>query len=128
MFMHIKNIHTLFEELVPDEKTDVQLRTIIDGETAFILAELKPGKCLRAHYHHSGSEIYHVLEGSGEMEFGRWDGATVTWTERCSLKAGDAFAVLPDVVHRLSNTHDERLRLVFLAPPAHLSDEDRFFV
>lgn len=125
--MKVVNINGCFGDLIQDEKSDIQTLKIIDSEMSMIIAELKPEKILSAHYHTSGSEIYQVLEGEGAMETGALAGGEICWEDHCQLKAGDVFEILPKVVHRLSNTSKNPLRLIFLTPPSHLSD-DRIFI
>ncbi len=43
------------------------------------------------------------------------------------LDPGTGFSIRADQVHRLVNSGDAILRVVFSAPPAHLGD-DRFFI
>ena len=125
--MKVVNINGCFGDLVQDEKSDIQTLKIIDSEMSLMIAELKPEKKLSAHYHTSGSEIYQVLEGEGAMETGAFIEGAVCWEDRCQLKAGDVFEILPNIVHRLANTSKNSLRLIFLTPPSHLFD-DRFFI
>lgn len=125
--MNVININNCFNSLQQDEQSDIQTLRIVDGEPSFILAALKPKRKLGAHYHTKGQEIYHVLEGQGNMEIGILADGQVQWAESCVLNAGDVFTVLPNMVHRLSNTGETTLKLVFLTSPTHLN-EDRFFI
>jgi mannose-6-phosphate isomerase-like protein (cupin superfamily) len=126
--MTVHNLNEMFSQLVPDPRSDIQTRRVVDGPPSLILAELKPEKKLGAHYHTVGSEIYHVLEGVGVMEIGELADGGVHWAAPINLKAGDVLEVPARAVHRLSNPGSKPLRLVFFAPPNHLNDEDRFFV
>lgn len=125
--MNVLNINCCFNGLIQDEKSDIQTLKIINSEMSLIIAELKPEKKLGAHYHTVGSEIYHVLEGEGAMEIGSFINGEIHWEDNCLLKAGDVFEIFPNVVHRLANTSKNTLRLIFLTPPSHLSD-DRIFI
>lgn len=125
--MNVLNIYDCFNTLVHDEKSDIQTLKVIDDAMSFIIAELKPEKKLGAHYHMNGTELYHVLEGEGTMEIGAFTDGEVQWEEHCLLKAGDVFEILPNVIHKLTNTSKHTLKLVFLTPPSHLAD-DRTFI
>lgn len=126
--MEVLNINGMFSQLKQDPKSDIQTLRIIEGETALVIAELKPMKKLGAHYHTSGAEIYHVLSGAARMEIGELAEDGIRWLQDFSLESGDVLAVDPYAVHRLSNTGDNPVRLIFFASPSHLSDEDRIFV
>jgi mannose-6-phosphate isomerase-like protein (cupin superfamily) len=125
--MNVFNLNCCFNKLIQDEKSDIETLKLIDNEMSLIIAELKPERKLGAHYHTMGAEIYHVLEGEGAMEIGTIVNGQVYWEDNHLLKAGDVFEVLPNVVHRLANIGKNTLRLVFLAPPSHLSN-DRIFI
>lgn len=121
------NIFSSFNQLNRDEKADIELLKLIKGETSFLIAELKPGKKLAAHYHNEGSEIYHILSGTGKMEIGEITGNKVAWEGCHEINAGDVFEIKSNVVHRLSNEGKDSLKIVFITPPSHLGD-DRFFI
>ncbi|MCG8617097.1 MAG: cupin domain-containing protein [Desulfobacterales bacterium] len=134
--MEKMNITASFTRLSQDEKSDIELQTLVDGKTSFLIAELKPGKILPAHYHNQGSEIYHILSGRGKMETGEMksgesardkSGDNIAWAESQDIGPGDVFEIQSKVVHRLSNDGEESLRIVFITPPSHLGD-DRFFI
>ncbi len=121
------NIKNLFDQLRKDEKSDIQTLELIKGSRSFLIAELKAGKTLSAHYHNEGSEIYHILSGRGKMEIGTLSGTKVIWKEHFDVTPNDLFEVKDRVVHRLSNDGDENLKIVFVTPPSHLG-EDRIFI
>jgi len=92
-----------------------------------IIAELKSGRKLPAHYHVHGDEIYQVLSGRGCMEVGElYENESVRWIESLELKSGDVIKIEPMAVHRLSGGNED-LRLIFVTPPSHLG-EDRIFI
>lgn len=121
------NIDNSFSQLTQDEKSDIQLLQLIGGNNSFLIAELKPGKVLPAHYHNEGSEIYHVLSGTGLMETGTMVDAKTVWETCTEIRKGDVFEITQTTVHRLSNQGEEKLRLVFITPSSHLGG-DRVFV
>lgn len=125
--MEIFNTAQVFSSLQQDEKSDITLRRLTESSLPIYAAELKPGKELPAHYHHTGGEIYQVVSGEGLMETGWGEGTAVVWTASFQIKAGDIFEVPPTMVHKLCNPGIEALRLIFITPPSHLG-EDRVFV
>ena len=126
--MQIHNIKQCFQDLIPDSLSDIQTSTLINNPaTALIIAELKAGRKLPAHYHLQNSEIYQVLSGNGLIELGTLTAEqAVNWEKSVMIKAGDVFEVPAGKVHRLTGG-DADLRLVFITPPAHLAD-DRYFI
>ena len=125
--MEVFNINQSFSHLKQDEKSDIQILKLTDGIMSMLIAELKAGKKLSAHYHNEGAETYQVFEGEGNVELGKLSGDTVQWESNFTVKAGDVFDVPPKMVHRLSNNSDKALRIIFFAPPSHLG-EDRTFI
>ncbi len=121
------NINFSFDQLGQDKKSDIQLRELIKGDTSLLIAELETGKTLSAHYHNEGSEIYHILSGKGKMEIGRLSGDEIAWNKCLDITPGDIFEIKPKIVHKLSNNGEENLKIIFIAPPSHLSD-DRIFI
>lgn len=125
--MDIHNLQQSFQNLVPDAHSDIRTAVLINGPTCLIIAGLKAGRKLPAHYHLKGSEIYQVLSGNGFVELGTLPAAqAVNWQKSSKIKAGDVFEVPEGWVHRLTGGSED-LRLVFIAPPAHLA-EDRYFI
>jgi mannose-6-phosphate isomerase-like protein (cupin superfamily) len=125
--MDINNVNKIFGGLIMDEESDIQTRQIVHGDVSLIVAELKAGKKLPAHYHTKGSEIYQVISGNGHIELGQLlESGLVEWLDASEIKPGDILEVKPYVVHRLLGG-EEDLRLVFITPPSHLG-EDRIFI
>lgn len=125
--MEIFNTAKVFSSLQQDYKSDITLRQLTESSVSIYSAELKPGKKLPAHYHHTGGEIYHVVSGEGLMDTGWVKDTSVVWTASFPIKAGDIFEVPPTMVHKLSNSGIKSLRLIFITSPSHLG-EDRVFV
>lgn len=125
--MKIQNINLLFDSLIQDEKSDVQMLPITEGTMPLILAELKTNKKLPAHYHGEGAEVYQIISGEGTIEFGELHDGNVSWVDSLKIKEGDVFEVKPYVVHRLSNYGNEVLRMIFFAPVSHMGN-DRTFI
>ena len=121
------NLNAAFEQLEQDIESDIEVLKLIDGDPCFVIAQLKSGRTLSAHYHNEGSEIYQILSGEGKMETGKLSGTHVLWNQCFQISQGDVFEIKANRVHRLSNVGQDPLKLVFITPPSHLG-EDRFFL
>lgn len=77
-------------------------------------ARVKPGQTTLAHRHLKSEEIYFILEGTGLMQVEE---------ELRTVRAGDAIAIPPGSLHRITNTGTEELRfLCCCAPPYEHED------
>lgn len=81
-------------------------------------ARLPVGASTTAHYHPKTEEIYYITHGSGKMQIG---------DEVREVKVGDAIAIPPGLVHQLTNTGSEVLRLLCCCAPAY-EHEDTILV
>ena len=125
--MELFNLDQIFGQLVKDEESDIQTRQVTQGPMSLIVAELKAGRKLPAHYHTKDSEIYQVVSGRGCMALGHLlDDEHVEWDQTFDLKKGDILEVAPFTVHSLQGGGED-LRLIFITPPSHLGD-DRIFI
>lgn len=95
-----------------------------DSKFSTYLAAIDPGMSVNAHYHREGEEHYHILNGHGEITL---TDVSNSETERVSVTKNCSFTVPPNQVHRLKNTGDEPLVLMFSCPESHLA-EDRYFL
>jgi mannose-6-phosphate isomerase-like protein (cupin superfamily) len=82
-----------------------------DGVASLHVVEISADA--RAHYHERMTEMYYILEGTGEMEL---DG------ERHPVRAGDAILIKPGCRHRAIG----RLRVLNVPVPA-FDPADEFF-
>lgn len=77
---------------------------LIDGRVQMINWALLPARSsFRDHYHEDMEEVFIVLSGRVEM---------VVDEQRCELIAGDAVAVQPREVHRMTNLTDDDVQYV----------------
>jgi mannose-6-phosphate isomerase-like protein (cupin superfamily) len=105
--------------------------TTLDGSTIRVLVDARAGGAFkqslaeatlatgtetRPHFH-ARSEIYVLLEGSGEMEV---DGQAQT------VGPGDAILIPPGAWHRIRAGEEGGLRFLCCCAPAY-ADEDTFF-
>ena len=73
-------------------------------------ARLLPGASTTPHYHARAEEIYYVLQGQGLMCVG---------DESSQVGPGDAIAIPPGKVHRITNTGNAILTFLCCCAPAY---------
>ena len=73
-------------------------------------ARLLPGASTTPHYHARAEEIYYVLQGQGLMCVG---------DESSQVGPGDAIAIPPGKVHRITNTGNAVLTFLCCCAPAY---------
>lgn len=73
-------------------------------------ARLQPGNSTTRHYHPLAEEIYYITNGTGLMEL---DSVTRT------VAPGDAIAIPPGAVHKITNTGKEELRFLCCCAPGY---------
>lgn len=77
-------------------------------------ASIPPACQTQLHCHHVTEEIYHILQGKGEMTLGE---------QRFPVKPGDSILILPGTAHRIENTGNESLRILCCCAPAYSHDD-----
>ena len=126
--MVITNYLDTLETLALDEKTGIRLFRLTQDESfSLYFAAIKEGTTLPAHYHQNNIEAYQIIRGEGEFEIGALLSDEVNWVSKTKIQAGDCFSIQPMQVHRLLNSGDTTMHIVFSTPPTHLG-EDRFFI
>lgn len=126
--MQVTNYFDSFESLGVDEKTGIRIIPLTnDKEFSLYLAEIRQATILPAHYHQYGIEVYQILNGEGDIEIGTVLNDNVMWTSKTKIKSGDCFSIQPREVHRLVNSGNSSLQIIFCTPPSHLG-EDRIFI
>lgn len=73
-------------------------------------ARLAPGQSTTPHFHRRSEEIYYILSGEGQMRLAG---------EVRQVGGGDAIAIPPGVVHQLTNTGAEVLKLLCCCAPGY---------
>jgi len=73
-------------------------------------ARLPPGCSTAPHHHVRTEEIYYVLEGRGLMQLG---------DETQPVAAGDAIAIPPGAIHRITNTGAVVLKFLCCCAPGY---------
>ena len=77
-------------------------------------ARVAPGTTTVAHFHRRTEEIYYVLAGEGSMRLG---------DETRQLTIGDAVAIPPGLIHRITNTGSNELVFLCCCAPAYEHDD-----
>lgn len=67
------------------------------------------------HFHKEMSEIYHILEGTGDMWLG---------DERIVVHPGDTVSIVPRVLHAIGNPGPGPLRFIVVTSPAYDEADD----
>ncbi len=103
--------NTRLREILHPDKADLKLRY------SFAHAELDPGK---TSYPHSltGSEIYFILEGRGEMFI---DGETAV------LEPGDTVYIPPNAKQYITNIGTGILKFVCMVDPAWRAEDETIY-
>ena len=119
--MDIWNLDTVVPFITKDGS---QIRELLAHRNSCIrnqsLAEarLESGTSTATHYHPTTEEIYFILEGSGEMRIAE---------ESQTVGPGDAIAIPPGSVHRITNIGSSVLRFLCCCAPAY-EHEDTLMV
>jgi len=123
-----------FFELVKAARIDpaVGIRIVkVTGDDPMDLyvAELEPHRCVTAHYHRTGSEIYQIVQGEGKIHTTGVPPSdeVVAWNTSVDVRSGDCFTVQEGQVHQLENTGSLPMIVIIVCPAAHIG-HDRFMV
>ena len=73
-------------------------------------ATIAIGSSTRLHKHHSSEELYHVIQGSGEMTLGE---------KRFSVTKGDTVCIMPGTAHQIKNTGEIELKILCCCSPPY---------
>ena len=77
-------------------------------------ARVPVGTSTTPHYHPLTEEIYYILEGQGRMQVG---------DQANDVGPGDAVAIPPGAIHRITNIGDVTLRLLCCCVPPYEHDD-----
>jgi mannose-6-phosphate isomerase-like protein (cupin superfamily) len=119
------NLYEKIENAKFDDVVGIRIAHLT-GKDEFSLfgAEIAPCRKVGAHYHKSGIEIYHIVEGNGIMHTGLPDNNNnVNWHNSMRVKKGDCFTVDEGEVHQLANENDGKLIAIICCPKSHLSTD-----
>ena len=86
------------------------------------VAELEPHRCVRAHYHRAGREIYQIVHGAGRNSVTGVPTTddVVAWHTSVDVRSGDCFTVQEREVHQLESTGSLPLIAIIVCPAAHI--------
>jgi mannose-6-phosphate isomerase-like protein (cupin superfamily) len=115
--MDVRNINDVSPFVTKDGSEIRELlayRNSVIRNQSLAEARVKPGQSTIAHRHLRAEEIYYILEGSGLIQ---------VEDELRHVRAGDAIAIPPGTLHRITNTGADELRfLCCCAPPYEHED------
>lgn len=120
--LNIVNWHSALKNSVIDPTVGIK-RVPLVGDSILMMgvAELQPGRKVKAHSHSKGVEIFHIIKGEGEICTGFQEDETVIWNNPIKIKGGDVFSIEPGVIHQLSNaSYKQSLFLMFSCPLSHI--------
>jgi mannose-6-phosphate isomerase-like protein (cupin superfamily) len=119
--MDVKNIESVppfitkdgseIRELLAHRNSAIRNQTLAE-------ARLAPGRSTTPHRHLKTEEIYYILEGRGSMQVGK---------ETQLIGPGDAIAIPPGSMHRITNTGTVILKFLCCCAPGY-EHEDTILV
>ena len=77
-------------------------------------AVIEAGHTTQLHRHNNSEELYHIIQGSGEMTLG---------DQRFRVETGDTIAIPPGTPHKISNQGDTPLKILCCCAPAYAHDD-----
>jgi mannose-6-phosphate isomerase-like protein (cupin superfamily) len=126
--MEIKNIYSELKNAAFDKNAGIKvLKLVGDKDISIYIAEISPNTALNPHYHIKGIECYQILEGMGTMKTGNTGSESTSWVEKTEVCAGDCFSINENTPHQIENHTNELLKVIFICPESHMSN-DRFFI
>lgn len=99
--------HSEIRELMHPNQHDNRQQSLAEAIVA-------AGQTTQLHQHRQTEELYHVLEGSGEMQLGN---------ERFTVIPGDTVCIPPGTPHCIHNLSNTALRFLCCCSPPY-SDDD----
>ena len=73
-------------------------------------AVIAVGSITRLHQHHNSEELYHVIQGKGEMTLGK---------KRFPVKVGDTICIRPATPHQIKNIGEVDLKILCCCSPQY---------
>jgi mannose-6-phosphate isomerase-like protein (cupin superfamily) len=108
---------TRYEEIQPYTTKDGSvirelMHPATQGNHSQSLAEavILPGSETLLHLHREAEELYHIIQGSGEMVLG---------DEQFAVAAGDTICIVPNTPHRITNTGAIPLKIMCCCSPPY---------
>ncbi len=119
------NIYRALEGVSSDTGAGIDI-VKLSGEEDFAMfcTRMEQGRYVSAHFHDSGTEIYHIIKGEGMMCTGYPDAnGDIDWSNPFSVSEGDIITVQPGEAHQIENDSDNDLIIVFVCSPSHLGSD-----
>jgi mannose-6-phosphate isomerase-like protein (cupin superfamily) len=118
-----------WEEIINNCKYDATVGIKIakiagNNEFSTFITVIDPGKSVNPHYHEFGDEHYHIIKGSGQIYLKNVKNGKEIIK---NISENSSFVVQENILHKLTNTGDETLVLMFSCPHSHL-ESDRHFL
>lgn len=125
LMINIINWEKVISDCKYDSNVGIKIAKLA-GEDSFstFITVIDAGKSVNPHYHKRGDEHYHILSGKGQVYL-----KNMLTLEECIflVSAHESFVVPENTLHKLTNTGDDSLTLMFSCPNAHL-ESDRYFL
>ncbi|MCX8514833.1 MAG: cupin domain-containing protein [Burkholderiales bacterium] len=123
--LNIIKWRTIIDQCKVDGSVGIRIAKIAgDANFSTYITEIDPGKSVNPHYHENGEEHYHIIKGNGQIYL---KDVTTLQETTTDVSAGSSFVVAENVLHKLTNTGNETLILMFSCPVQHL-ETDRYFL
>lgn len=115
----------IIDDCAYDPSVGIKIAQLAGDENfSTFISEIGINKSVNPHYHKHGDEHYHIISGSGKIDLKN----VVTGEESSSaVSAQESFVVPENVLHKLTNTGNTPLILMFSCPLSHLN-ADRYFL
>ena len=121
--LHIQTWQHALSKAVPEPEVGISI-ALLGGDNTFssYITQIPPFGQVKAHFHPTGIEIYHILSGQGEIHSGILNSSgEVLWAAPQEVATGSIFTIYPNIVHQLINKQNAPLVLIFTCDPSHLS-------
>ncbi len=115
----------LIDKCAYDSSVGIKIAKLAGTEKfSTFITEIDVDKSVNPHYHKNGDEHYHIISGNGEIYLKD----VITGEEKSyPVSAQESFIVPENVLHKLTNTGNTTLILMFSCPLSHL-ESDRYFL
>ena len=85
-------------------------RTHGNANQSLAEATIAVNRITRLHKHHKTEELYHVIQGTGEMTLGE---------KRFPVEVGDTICIMPGTPHQIRNTGEIDLKVLCCCSPQY---------
>lgn len=118
------NFHT--DKALKDDSVGISIQNLIRRKQQEAYATvIEAGKKVGCHSHHKGDEWYIILSGTGYIFTAEVEGGLLSPASKTPFERGSIFCISPETAHQL--VAHTRVELIFLCPPAHLTQDRMVF-